>query len=546
MKTIDSYRFVMQPALWPPLVLALSFLPARAVEVSWDSNGAADPLRQDGPGTWDTATQNWVDSLDANVVWVNANNDVAVFGNGGSGGPLVTLGTGITANGLTFKAMAANPAASNSAAYDVGASTLAFTNVTGLAAGQIVTGPGIVPGTTISAILGDATSGYSVFLTNATTAAGGVGAVAAANAYTISGNTITLAGTTPTITANANVTAIVNSTLAGAAGLTKAGDGVAILSAANTYTGTTTISAGTLRLAGGNNRLPTGTTVILANAAGAVLDLNGQNQSIAFLSGGGTTGGNINLGAGTLTITTNNTSYTYGGVISGPGRLVRTAGNCTLTLSGASTYSGGTTLSGGGTITLNVAGTPTSGPLGTGPIAFAGGATIQGTGTQTGPSWTLYNNLEFQNGATQVTLAAYGTPNLIFEGPATLATGTHSINTGSNTKVILRGKVSGVGGIKSVGGTQELAGPNDYSGGTTIAGGTMVVNVDSVGSPGSITSGAMGLGTITFTGGTINALTSARTLYNALEFKNGATARTWAGLVRKPSSSKGRPHWPQA
>ena len=60
--------------------------------------------------------------------------------------------------------------------------------------------------------------------------------------YTIASNTLTLSGT-PTITTTA--TATISSILAGT-GFTKAGVGALTLSGVNTYTGNTTIGAGTL------------------------------------------------------------------------------------------------------------------------------------------------------------------------------------------------------------------------------------------------------------------------------------------------------------
>ena len=88
--------------------------------------------------------------------------------------------------------------------------------------------------------------------------------------------------------------------MSGTGGLTKAGTGIFTLSGANTYTGATAINAGTLQGAGGVAIADT-SAVTLANVAGATLDLNGTNETIGSLAGGGATGGNVTLGAGTLT-----------------------------------------------------------------------------------------------------------------------------------------------------------------------------------------------------------------------------------------------------
>jgi autotransporter-associated beta strand protein len=133
--------------------------------------------------------------------------------------------------------------------------------------------------------------------------------------------------------------------ITGSGNFTKAGPGTLVFRGANTYTGGTVINAGKLQLAVGSNRLPTGTAVTLANTAGAVLDLNSLDQTIGSLTGGGANGGNVALGSGTLTVG-NATSTTYGGSISGTGRVVK-QGTGTLTLGGINTFSGGVTVSQG-------------------------------------------------------------------------------------------------------------------------------------------------------------------------------------------------------
>lgn len=133
--------------------------------------------------------------------------------------------------------------------------------------------------------------------------------------YNIAGGILTLDGTTPTITADAN--AEIGSQIAGSAGLLKAGAATLTLSGANTYTGTTTISGGTLALTGGNNRLATSGT--LSFAANGTVNLGGNSQTLANLSiltasantKGTLTNGSLTLnGASALTITP---SVTTGG-----------------------------------------------------------------------------------------------------------------------------------------------------------------------------------------------------------------------------------------
>jgi len=103
---------------------------------------------------------------------------------------------------------------------------------------------------------------------------------------------------------------------------------------------------GVLATAAGNNILPLGTAISVAS--GAMLDLNGGNQQVASLAGGGivTNGGTSNISLLTLSGTSNTT---FSGVISdGPtNKIALTLSAGTQTLSGANTYSGGTVVNGG-------------------------------------------------------------------------------------------------------------------------------------------------------------------------------------------------------
>ncbi len=146
--------------------------------------------------------------------------------------------------------------------------------------------------------------------------------------------------------------------IGGEAGLVKMGSGSLILgnSGANTFSGGVTISGGSLQLSGGVDRLPTNTTVTLANVPGATLDLNGQDQALAVLDGGGALGGDVALGSATLTITGG--GGVHAGVVSGSGMVVK-SGAGTQVLAGANLYSGGTVVSGGTLAVANASGSGT-------------------------------------------------------------------------------------------------------------------------------------------------------------------------------------------
>jgi autotransporter-associated beta strand protein len=115
--------------------------------------------------------------------------------------------------------------------------------------------------------------------------------------------------------------------LSGTGGLTKSGTGTLVVSGVNTYTGATTIAAGTLRL-GTANRIADASAVSVS-ASGTTFDLNGFSETIGSLAGAG----NVTLGAGTLTLGGNNTTTAFSGVISGTGALVK-FGTGTMTLTG--------------------------------------------------------------------------------------------------------------------------------------------------------------------------------------------------------------------
>lgn len=128
----------------------------------------------------------------------------------------------------------------------------------------------------------------------------------------------------------------------------------------NSYTGDTTVTAGTLVLSKSNNKIAIpgklliqGGTVRLQNSnqivdtsdveiTSGTLNLNNQSETIRYLYG---TGGNVSLGSGTLTVTGSGIDQTFSGNFSGTGRLVKQGSNI-LTLNGTSSCSNGTVSAG--------------------------------------------------------------------------------------------------------------------------------------------------------------------------------------------------------
>lgn len=184
-----------------------------------------------------------------------------------------------------------------------------------------------------------------------------------------------------------------NSTVSGGGG------GVLTLNAKNTYTGNTTINANTPDVAGTANvvlgiddAIPTASGVIVGTKAGiggAILDLHGFNQQVAYLADGAnaTVGATKNLsivnqGAQASTLTLGGAvtpGKAFGGVIGGGSAInvVKTGAN-TQSLAGANTFTGSTTIQ-QGTLALTGAGS-----LASPTISVASGATFDVSGVTGG------------------------------------------------------------------------------------------------------------------------------------------------------------------
>jgi autotransporter-associated beta strand protein len=182
-------------------------------------------------------------------------------------------------------------------------------------------------------------------------------------------------------------------------GLRKLGTGLLSLSGSNTYTGTTTVNAGTLQFAqsaalyGGTTANWTQSRINVKNGATLGLSVGGTGE---FTTGNVTTlltnlasstsaSTGMNAGSGFAFDTTNASggSFTIADVIanstgtSGGVRSVTKLGTGRLVLSGSNTYTGNTLVSAG---TLAV-----TGNLSTGTVSVAAAAWLQGTGTIAGP-----------------------------------------------------------------------------------------------------------------------------------------------------------------
>lgn len=179
---------------------------------------------------------------------------------------------------------------------------------------------------------------------------------------------ITLAGTYTGANAFSGV-------IGGAGNVTVDTVGAWVLGGANTYTGTTTVTKGTL--VAGTDQALGATKAVVVNSGR--LDLNDFSITAPSLAG---TGGIVDLGSGLLTLSATTGSTSYAGSIGGTGGLTK-LGASTQTLTGANTYTGATTI-GGGTLGLDFSatGAPASNiisgsstlNLGGGTLSIKGGA----------------------------------------------------------------------------------------------------------------------------------------------------------------------------
>ena len=324
----------------------------------------------------------------------------------------------------------------------VGTTTLGanntFTGSVNVSAGTLVVG-------TANAI----PSGASVNLSGGTLQMNYNNTVAAVNASSgsITG-TGTLSSTNFNFTNSLGTQIIVSAPLgtpgAGATtALVQSGAGTTTLSGANTYSGSTTVSAGTLEV-GALNTIPSTSTVSVGG--GTLLMSNADSVGAVNVSSGTISG------AGTLT----SNAFTFSNTAANPvtvsaplgGGSVTISGGGLTTLSAANTYTGGTTLASG---TLSISADNNLGANASG-VTFSGG-----------------------------TLLASGSVELQ-SSRGIVMTGTGELDAASGFTLAVDGVISSTGALNINSavntGNVTLKGVNTYSGATTINGGTLAVGVN--------------------------------------------------------------------
>lgn len=183
-------------------------------------------------------------------------------------------------------------------------------------------------------------------------ASGGVfmTSAAATGAHSISGGVLT-SGTGELIFTQDSIAQglTVSSSIVGASGITKTGNGTLTLSGSNTSSGITDIQAGTV-IASGGNAIGDNSAVTLSDDQVSTLQITG-NETLGSIAGGNaTTGqilGTVDFGANTLTL---RGGAAYAGVFTGSGAMVKNTGlnTANMNISGISSgFTGTVTVDGG-------------------------------------------------------------------------------------------------------------------------------------------------------------------------------------------------------
>jgi autotransporter-associated beta strand protein len=172
--------------------------------------------------------------------------------------------------------------------------------------------------------------------------------------------------------------------------LTKSGAGTLALNGSSTYSGPTTINAGTLKLGVANAINPASGLAM----GGGTLDLGGNSAGFSSLNGSSGSITNSGSSLATLTITQPVGTSAYQGTINdGAGKVaVAFNGPGTQSLTSVSNYSGGTTVSGGGKVNAG-----NNSALGTGVVTLKGGTLNLGYAAGVGSTVPVINGISSSN-----------------------------------------------------------------------------------------------------------------------------------------------------
>ncbi|MEY3276943.1 MAG: hypothetical protein RL153_2211, partial [Verrucomicrobiota bacterium] len=246
-----------------------------------------------------------------------------------------------------------------------------------------------------------------------------------------------------------------SSVASGTGGLVKAGAGLMVLSGNNTYSGVSTIGAGTLQVGAGGTTGTLGTgnvvnnatlifnrsdTLTVANAISGTGTLTQQGAGTLVLSGANSYSGLSTIASGTVQVGAGGSAGSLGS-----GNLVN---NGALVLNRNDAFTLANVMSGTGTLT----------------VQGGGIATLTGANTYSGVSTITAGTLQVGNGGTT---GALGSGNVVNNG-------TLAFNRSDN--ITVANVVSGTGGLRKQGnGTVTLSAAHSFSGATEITGGTLAL-----------------------------------------------------------------------
>lgn len=271
--------------------------------------------------------------------------------------------------------------------------------------------------------------------------------------------------------------------ISGTGFVTQAGAGTLILTGANTYSGGTFITAGTVQIGNGGATGSLGTGTV-SDAGQLVFDLS--------------------------------SSTSFGGAISGAGSLTK-SGTGTVTLGGTNTYSGGTTVASGTLADSALAAFPSSGLM-----TVAPGATLSvnfnetSAGLRSGVTGSG-GNVAIASGATYTLLNALSSEfGGLVSGAGSFAVSGAGMQTFTGADTYTGGTTIGSGAILQLG--DSSASLNGSVAGTIVDNGTLILNDFSAATIGNSISGS---GSLLVNSGAMYTFASANTYTGGTTVTNG-------------------------